>query len=99
MGHREKRSGDGKMKTGKNEKRDESLWVTMARYSEIGFVIPAAVMAGYLLGMLGDYLFHTHWIRLVGIIFGAVTGFVSMIRRALEASKDEEEQEGPDERK
>jgi hypothetical protein len=29
----------------------------------------------------------------LGIIFGAVAGFVSMIRRALEASKDEEKQE------
>jgi hypothetical protein len=33
---------------------------------------------------------------LFGIIFGAVAGFVSMIRRALDASKDEEKHDGED---
>jgi len=74
-------------------KREESPWVAVARYSEIGFMIPAAVLVGYLLGLLGDYLLHTHWIYLFGIIFGAVAGFVSMIRRALQASADEDTKE------
>ncbi len=65
--------------------------MAVARYSEIGFMIPAAVMVGYLLGLLADYLLHKHWIYLVGIVFGAVAGFVSMIRRALRASADEEQ--------
>jgi F0F1-type ATP synthase assembly protein I len=78
----------------KREKRQESPWVMVARYSEIGFMIPAAVIVGYLMGLAGDYFLHTHWIYLFGIIFGAVVGFVSMIRRALESSKDEEKQDG-----
>jgi len=72
----------------KPNKREESPWVLVARYSEIGFIIPAAVLVGYLLGLLGDYLLHTHWVYLFGIVFGAVAGFVSMIRRALQASTD-----------
>jgi F0F1-type ATP synthase assembly protein I len=45
------------------------------------------------LGLLGDYLLHTHWIYLFGIVFGAIAGFVSMIRRALQASADEDKKE------
>jgi F0F1-type ATP synthase assembly protein I len=51
---------------------------------------------GYLLGLLADHLLHTHWIYLFGIIFGAVAGFVSMIRRALESSKEAENEESED---
>ena len=82
----------------KDEKPDknESAWVTVARYSEIGFMIPASVIVGYLLGLLGDHLLHTHWLYLAGIIFGAIAGFVSMIRRALESSKDAENAENED---
>lgn len=62
--------------------------VTAARYSEIGFIIPAAVFLGYALGRLGDYWLHTHWLSLAGIIFGAVVGFVQMIRMASALSRD-----------
>lgn len=54
--------------------------VTAARYSEMGFVLPAAVFLGYILGRFLDSRFHTHWLYIAGIIFGAVVGFVQMIR-------------------
>jgi F0F1-type ATP synthase assembly protein I len=81
------------MKSGKPEKRQESPMVTAARYSEIGFMIPAAVIVGYLMGLCADYFLHTHWLYLVGIVLGAVAGFVSMIRRALQASAEDEKDE------
>jgi F0F1-type ATP synthase assembly protein I len=59
--------------------------VVWARYSEIAFIIPAAVVVGLLLGKLLDYWLHTHWLFLVGIIFGAVLGFVQMIRMVIRA--------------
>lgn len=77
----------------KPEKREQSPWVMVARYSEIGFMIPAALIVGYLLGLAADYFLHTHWIYLFGIVFGAVAGFVSMIRRALQASSEEDKNE------
>ena len=77
----------------KPEKREESQWVMVARYSEIGFMIPAAVIVGYLLGLGADHFLHTHWIYLFGIVFGAVAGFVSMIRRALQPSAEEDKKE------
>jgi len=60
--------------------------VSLARYSEIGFIIPAAVLLGFFLGKLLDYWLHTKWLYLVGLLFGAVVGFAQMIRMALGAS-------------
>jgi F0F1-type ATP synthase assembly protein I len=59
--------------------------VVWARYSEIAFIIPAAVVVGLLLGKLLDYWLHTTWLYLAGIIFGAVVGFVQMIRMVTRA--------------
>ncbi len=63
--------------------------VSLARYSEIGFIIPGAILLGFFLGKLLDYWLHTKWLYLVGLLFGAVVGFAQMIRMALGASKDE----------
>ena len=61
---------------------------SLARYSEIGFIIPAAVILGFFLGKLADYWLHTKWLFVVGLIFGAVVGFVQMIRMATASMKD-----------
>ena len=69
-----------------DDKRDPNIQdtaIAWARYSEIAFIIPAAVVIGLLLGKLGDYFFHTHWLTLSGIIFGAIVGFVQLIRTVL----------------
>jgi F0F1-type ATP synthase assembly protein I len=63
-------------------------WVTVARYSEIGFIIPAAVLLGFFAGKLLDYWLHTHWLYLGGLLFGAVAGFAQMIRMAAGSFKD-----------
>ena len=63
--------------------------VSLARYSEIGFIIPAAVLLGFFLGKLLDYWLHTKWLYLVGLLFGAVVGFAQMIRMALGASAND----------
>ena len=67
---------------------EQKFITSAARYSEIGFIIPAAVILGFFLGKLLDYWLHTHWIYLAGLIFGAVVGFVQMIRMALASMKD-----------
>jgi len=60
--------------------KSDNVAVVWARYSEIAFIIPAAVVVGLLLGKLLDYWLHTQWLFLGGIIFGAVVGFMQMIR-------------------
>jgi F0F1-type ATP synthase assembly protein I len=62
--------------------------VTVARYSEIGFIIPAAVILGFLAGKLLDHWLHTRWLYLGGVLVGAVVGFVQMIRMATASFKD-----------
>jgi F0F1-type ATP synthase assembly protein I len=62
--------------------------VSLARYSEMGFIIPAAVLLGFFLGKLADYWLHTKWLYLAGLLFGAVVGFGQMIRMAIGASKE-----------
>ena len=62
----------------------------LAKYSEIGFIIPAAVLLGFFLGKLADYWLHTKWIYIAGLVFGAVVGFVQMIRMATSSFKDGE---------
>jgi Putative F0F1-ATPase subunit Ca2+/Mg2+ transporter len=59
--------------------------VSLARYSEVGFMIPAAVLLGFFVGKLLDYWLHTKWLYLVGLLFGAVVGFWQVIRMALRA--------------
>jgi F0F1-type ATP synthase assembly protein I len=63
--------------------------VSLARYSEIGFVLPAAVLLGFFLGKLLDYWLHTKWLYLAGLLFGAVVGFSQVIRMAIDASKSD----------
>jgi F0F1-type ATP synthase assembly protein I len=63
--------------------------VSLARYSEIGFIIPAAILLGFFLGKLADYWLHAKWLYLVGLLFGAMVGFWQMIRMAVGAYKDE----------
>lgn len=58
----------------------QSAAVVWARYSQIAFIIPAAIVVGLLIGKLFDYWLHTHWLYIVGVILGAIAGFVDMIR-------------------
>jgi len=61
----------------------QSTAIVWARYSEIAFIIPAAVVVGLLLGKLGEYFFHKDWLTIAGIVLGAVAGFFQLIRMVL----------------
>lgn len=63
------------------------LYIQIARYSEIGFIIPAALIVGWLLGTLLDRWLDTRWMTPAGVILGAIAGFVQMIRIALRSAK------------
>jgi F0F1-type ATP synthase assembly protein I len=68
--------------------RKKNPVVSLARYSEMGFIIPASILLGFFLGKLADYWLHTKWLYLIGLLFGAVVGFWQMIRMAMRAFKD-----------
>ncbi len=74
---------DSGSKHPEGKKNNKDPLVLLARYSEIGFILPAAVIVGYLIGLALDHWLHQHWLYLAGLIFGAIAGFVKMIRMAL----------------
>ena len=72
----------------RQQRESRDAWATVARYSEIGFIIPAAVFLGYVFGWLFDRWLGTHWIYIAGVIFGAVVGFAQMIRSVMRMERD-----------
>ena len=61
----------------------KSFWLTFARYSQLAFVLPAALVVGWLLGAALDRWLHTSWLYLVGILLGIAAGFVELIRTVI----------------
>lgn len=62
------------------ESNKQHFLVTLARYSEIAFIFPAATVAGWLLGVGLDHWLHTSWLYIVGLLLGIIAGFVQLIR-------------------
>jgi F0F1-type ATP synthase assembly protein I len=63
-----------------SEENDKRLWIQLARYSQLAFVLPAATLVGWLIGLGLDHWLHTTWLYLLGLILGIVAGFVELIR-------------------
>jgi F0F1-type ATP synthase assembly protein I len=72
------------------KEQERSFLRSLARYSQVGLALPAATVAGYLLGLLADHFFHTTWLYFVGLLLGIVAGFVELIRTALSVSNEEQ---------
>lgn len=65
----------------------KSFWLTFARYSQLAFVLPAALVAGWLAGAALDRWLHTSWLYLAGILLGIIAGFVELIRTVMRDTK------------
>ena len=63
-----------------SEQERRSLWIQVARYSQLALVLPAATLVGWLVGVGLDRWLHTKWLYLAGLIAGIVAGFVELIR-------------------
>ena len=73
----------------KDSSKKPSSWVQIARYSELAVIFPAATVVGWLAGVALDHWLHTHWLYLVGLILGIVTGFIQLIRMARSSDADQ----------
>jgi F0F1-type ATP synthase assembly protein I len=62
--------------------------VQVGEYTSLAFLLPAASFVGYLIGYLLDKAFGTHFLYLVFLILGTVSGFVQLLRRLLRDSKE-----------
>ena len=65
------------------EAEQRSLWVQIARYSQLALVLPAATFVGWFIGLGLDRWLHTKWLYLVGLIVGIAAGFVELIRTVM----------------
>ena len=54
---------------------------------QIAFVLPSAMIIGWLGGAWADSKLHQKWITIVGVIFGCVAGLYYVIRLAMDAEK------------
>jgi ATP synthase protein I len=55
---------------------------------QLGLLLPAAVVIGWAIGLVLDRWLNQHWINIVGLIMGAVAGFVQIFRVVLSHSKE-----------
>jgi len=61
-------------------KGQDNVWVQVARYTSLSFVLPISTMVGYGIGWLLDKLFRTHFLYLVFILLGVIAGFIELFR-------------------
>jgi F0F1-type ATP synthase assembly protein I len=62
---------------------EKNVWVQLARYSQLAFVLPACTVAGWLIGLALDHYLHKTWLYLLGLILGIVAGFVELVRTVI----------------
>jgi len=63
------------------------------RILEIAFIMPAALVIGWLIGAGLDKWLHQHWIYIAGIVFGFVAGFIEVLRSAIRYSNRAEKED------
>jgi len=61
----------------------KNFLVTIARYSQLAFVLPACTVVGWLIGLALDHWLHKSWIYLLGLIAGIAAGFVELVRTVM----------------
>jgi len=71
---------DDEQASNKDRAGKKSFLVTVARYSELAFVMPACTVVGWLIGVGLDRWLHQDWLYLVGLFAGIAAGFVQLVR-------------------
>jgi F0F1-type ATP synthase assembly protein I len=64
-------------------KREKSLMAMVGDYTALAMVLPISTFIGYAMGYGLDKLFHTHFLYIVFLILGTVSGLVQVIRQLL----------------
>jgi F0F1-type ATP synthase assembly protein I len=61
---------------------------TVGRYTSMAFLLPSSTLAGYIVGYLLDKAFGTHFLYIVFLVLGIVSGFVQLIRQVQRDTRD-----------
>ena len=65
----------------------ESL-VQAEKLLQIAFVLPSAMVIGWLAGAWADLKLHRSWLTVAGVIFGCVAGLFYVVQMAIQAEKN-----------
>jgi F0F1-type ATP synthase assembly protein I len=64
----------------------DNLIREFGKYYSLAFLVPAAVLVGFLIGYLLDKLFGTGFLKIIFLFLGVAAGIIEVIR---ELSKDD----------
>jgi len=62
------------------KRQNNDLWASAARYMGLTMLLPGFAFTGYAIGYGLDYLFSTHFLRLVFLLLGVAAGLVHVVR-------------------
>jgi F0F1-type ATP synthase assembly protein I len=65
----------------------KSAMAQAGEYTSLAFLLPATTFVGYAIGYLLDKAFGTHFLYVVFLLIGIVSGFVQLIRRLMRDAK------------
>jgi F0F1-type ATP synthase assembly protein I len=69
-------------------KQPKSIMAMVSEYTGLAFLLPVCTFVGYVIGYLLDKAFHTHFLYLVFLILGIISGFVQLIRQIQKDTRD-----------
>jgi len=61
----------------------------VGEYTSLAFLLPAATFVGYAIGYVLDKAFGTHFLYLIFLLLGIVSGLVQIIRKVSLDTKDD----------
>jgi F0F1-type ATP synthase assembly protein I len=64
-------------------RRNKSALAVLGVYLSLAMVLPVSAAVGYFMGMLLDKAFGTHFLYIVFLILGVVSGFVQLFRQVM----------------
>jgi len=82
---------EGSSKDGAGDRGSDGALQSLVRVEsliQLGLLLPACLVIGWALGLALDHWLNRHWINVVGLIAGAIAGFVQTIRIVLSHSKE-----------
>jgi F0F1-type ATP synthase assembly protein I len=62
---------------------------SVGEYTALAFLLPVSTFVGYAIGYLLDKAFGTHFLYLVFLVIGTISGFVQMIRQVMRDTRDD----------
>ena len=67
-------------------KKNDDLVQQFGKYYGVVFLLPSAVLIGFLIGLGLDKLFHTGFLKIIFLFLGLASGMIEVVR---ELSKDD----------